>query len=398
MKKNNVGAGLVSAHAITLITLVITIVILIILASITINLALSDSGLFSKTKQASTQYDIASTREKIETAVLTSQISGNYDASVDTSLLETELINTCGITASDITKSDATGSLPWTVNANGYVFTISATGAVTVSSSISDDSEEVEPEPTDIYVALDYWGTLTFYSSNVTIEEDMENERIWKNYGNIKGNSYSSFSGVPWHNDWGEITKIKFADEIYPTSTAYWFYYLTEVNTIENIENLKTNLVTDMSYMFNQFAFDSETLTSLDLSSFDTHNVMNMEGMFGATQFTSIDVSSFDTSNVTNMSSMFVITKVESLDLSNFDTSNVTNMREMFCEMISIESLDLSSFDTHNVTNMRCMFSSVSQLNSITVSRSKWSMGQADTTYMFDNCGVVDAEHLTYVD
>ncbi len=46
---------------------------------------------------------------------------------------------------------------------------------------------------------------------------------------------------------------------------------------------------------------------------------------------TSLDVSSFDTSNVTTMSYMFYgMSSVTGLDVSNFDTSNVTDMTDMF--------------------------------------------------------------------
>ena len=57
-----------------------------------------------------------------------------------------------------------------------------------------------------------------------------------------------------------------------------------------------------MSHMFR----GCESLKSIDLSSFNTNNVINMSGMFfGCESLKSIDLSSFNTNNVTNMSSMF---------------------------------------------------------------------------------------------
>jgi microcystin-dependent protein len=74
-KINNVGEEkIVSARAITLITLVITIVILIILAGITINLALGDNGIFSTAKQAKEQYLNVQTTEEDELNNLYSEI------------------------------------------------------------------------------------------------------------------------------------------------------------------------------------------------------------------------------------------------------------------------------------------------------------------------------------
>ena len=49
-----------------------------------------------------------------------------------------------------------------------------------------------------------------------------------------------------------------------------------------------------------------------------------MQNMFVGSQATTLDLSSFDTSNVTNM--QYVLFSSNTLDLSSFDTSNVTNM------------------------------------------------------------------------
>ena len=103
------------------------------------------------------------------------------------------------------------------------------------------------------------------------------------------------------------------------------------------------------------------SLTSLDVSGFDTSSVTNMREMFGYCYFlTSLDVSGFDTSNVTNMMAMFSgCSSLASLDPSSFDTSNVTNMYFMFSGCSSLTSLDLSSFDTSKVTEMGYMFNSM---------------------------------------
>jgi surface protein len=84
--------------------------------------------------------------------------------------------------------------------------------------------------------------------------------------------------------------------------------------------------------------FVCKSLTTLDLSSFNTSNVTDMGYMFNDCEsLTTLDVSSFDTSNVTNMDVMFESCKsLTTLDLSSFDVSNVRGFwhREMFwnCE------------------------------------------------------------------
>ena len=76
--------------------------------------------------------------------------------------------------------------------------------------------------------------------------------------------------------------------------------------------------------------FYNSGATSLDLSSFDTSSVTNMQGMFAYAQATTLDLSSFDTSSVTDMHSMFAYAQATTLDLSSFDTSSVTDMGYMF--------------------------------------------------------------------
>ena len=83
-----------------------------------------------------------------------------------------------------------------------------------------------------------------------------------------------------------------------------------------------------MSYMF----YNCSSLTSLDLSSFNTSKVTDMNSTFSnCSSLTSLALSNFNTSNVASMTSMFYnCSSLNSLDLSNFDTSKVTNMNDMF--------------------------------------------------------------------
>ena len=51
--------------------------------------------------------------------------------------------------------------------------------------------------------------------------------------------------------------------------------------------------------------YNCYNLINVDLSSFNTKNVSNMEGMFSCNELKSIDLSLINTENVTNMSSLF---------------------------------------------------------------------------------------------
>ena len=71
---------------------------------------------------------------------------------------------------------------------------------------------------------------------------------------------------------------------------------------------------------------ECSSLTSLDVSSFNTSKVTMMYNMFyGCSSLTSLDLSSFNTSNVTDMTSIFVgCTSINNLDISTFYLENLS--------------------------------------------------------------------------
>ena len=169
-----------------------------------------------------------------------------------------------------------------------------------------------------------------------------------------------------------------------PTSCYNWFYGCTDLTTIEGIEYLNTENVTNMSWMFSECS----ALTTLDVSNFDTKNVMEMSYMFGScTKLKTLDVSSFNTQNVTDMNWMFsYCSALTTLDLSNFDTKNVTDMNGMFSNCYALTTLDLSSFETQNVTDMSRMFKSCSALTTIYASDKFVTTACEEDENMFAGC------------
>ncbi len=190
---------------------------------------------------------------------------------------------------------------------------------------------------------------------------------------------------------------------IYAKDLSNTFYDMPMVKSINNLKKLNTSEATSMASMFYEYF----SLTTLDVSSFDTSNVTNMSNMFrgkagGGGQLTKIiGLDTFVTTNVENMSYMFANNvNLTSLDLSSFNTSNVINMSYMFgsenesrtlnsvltfkdwpnfittkVENMSYmffnyggTTLDLSSFDTSQVTDMSSMFSGCRQLETLDLS------------------------------
>ena len=113
---------------------------------------------------------------------------------------------------------------------------------------------------------------------------------------------------------------------------------------------------------------------SIDLSSYNTDNVVNMSMMFEALDtdpVLNLDLSSFNTSNVTNMSYMFYKNAATTLDLSSFDTSKVTDMSGMFYKNTNLKTIYASDkFNTNSVSSSSNMFYNSTKL-----------VGGAGTTY-----------------
>ena len=93
-------------RGITLIALVVTIIILLILAGVTLNIALSDNGLFSKAKDAADRYKVAQIEEELEMYQLQGKLEGKElkDVLVENELIDEEKLTTEGIT--EINESD----------------------------------------------------------------------------------------------------------------------------------------------------------------------------------------------------------------------------------------------------------------------------------------------------
>ncbi|MGM0218939.1 BspA family leucine-rich repeat surface protein [Enterococcus sp. AZ126] len=119
---------------------------------------------------------------------------------------------------------------------------------------------------------------------------------------------------------------------------------LLYLESFEHLDFLDTSNATNMAYMFAYAGYYSNRpLTSLDVSSFNTSKVTNMQMMLGGMKnLKMINVSSFNTGQVTNFQNMFwAMNKVSSLDLSSFDFSKAINIVGIFSELTSVYELTL---------------------------------------------------------
>ena len=153
--------------------------------------------------------------------------------------------------------------------------------------------------------------------------------------------------------------------------------------------------VTDISHLFSYCM----NLTTLDVSNFDTINVMYMQEMFYyCRSLTTLDLSNFDTSKVTNIADMFnSCEKLTTLNLSNFNTINVTNMSTMFYNCKNLTTLDLSNFNTSNLTSMGYMFYDCRNLTTLDLSNFNTSKVYYIVN-MFSKCNSLTTVKVTNCD
>ena len=198
-------------------------------------------------------------------------------------------------------------------------------------------------------------------------------------------------------SDWWETTTYNGSSDYISIITASTLpttlkFDITYNNTaIKSIDYIRTNNITDMSYMFEE----CNNLTSI--SHMDTSNVINMFAMFrGCSVLSWLELLSWNTSNVIDMGSMFEnCSNLNGLYISSWDTSNVYNMLYMFSNCSNLYSLDLSNWNTYNVNDMSYMFNSCSNLSELYLNNFDMS-NIWYTDYMFSGCYNLTYLHLDY--
>ena len=207
-----------------------------------------------------------------------------------------------------------------------------------------------------------------------------------------------------------------------PKSCNAWFYCFEGLTKIEHLDYLNTSEVEYMNSMFTKCT----SLETLDLSSFNTEKVTDMQTMFegsmnlrtinlpkgfigsnvtdlngmfrGCASLTELDLSGSNAEKVKNMGNMFYgCVALSNLNLSGFKTGSLTEMRYLFSSCQSLESLDLSGFNTENVTSMESMFSQCSSLRSLDLSSFNTSK-VIGMNLMFFNCTDLESIDLSSFD
>lgn len=186
-----------------------------------------------------------------------------------------------------------------------------------------ENSDPDEPQEPEEYVEYND-GTLTFYY------DDQRRNREGKTYDLTDSKLSVDGYRVPiWFNHSNSVTRAVFDASFAnsrPTNTTSWFYEFKKLQEIEGISNLNTSEVTDMSRMFYKTGSSG---FELDVSKFNTSNVKSMHQMFKGCAVTYLDLSSFDTHQVTDMTGMFDSGQFEEIVFSQKYVSSLSTLCDL---------------------------------------------------------------------
>ena len=151
-----------------------------------------------------------------------------------------------------------------------------------------------------------------------------------------------------WGKNWTDSNYAAYLKSVVNLGDVGWTDLSLAFSDAQNLESFSaphtnTSQVTSMKGMF--WSNNNSNFTSLNLSNFETGEVINMSNMFeGATNLVTLDLSSFDTGKVQFMHSMFEgVDSLSTLDINNFRYDEVISYTGMF-RNTDFESLNLGPF------------------------------------------------------
>ena len=250
------------------------------------------------------------------------------------------------------------------------------------------------------------------YSLNVNIEE--ERERIKEEVNSRSKHLYDWFKEDTGNKHW-----VLYDTEMYLVkydSTGQWRYLnYREENALAQMDGAlaqNSHIIGNSAGTLNAFPtipinatscrkmfYGCKSLENIDLSRFDTKNIVTMCCMFmNCKNLKQLDLSGFSTGNVREMTHMFFrCSSLEQVNLSGLDTYNVEYMGQMFYGCESLKQLDLSSFNTEKVLYMGEMFSNCKSLKQLDLSNFNTEK-VVIMQYMFNDCSALEQLNMSNFD
>lgn len=255
------------------------------------------------------------------------------------------------------------------------------------------------------------------FSSDLSIEEEREEileerEKCVKEISEITGKHYGWYKEITGNKNWilynTEQYEIRNYDDI---EHLVFGRYLLDAETFLCVrKDFKGKLHLPINASTCSFMFVDINVPEIDLTEFDTTNVVNMDYMFLKAALgdcfslgspTNVQANTPDrniltlnTEGVTSMSGMFKDCKVKHLDLSSLRTHNVTDFSDMFYNCDSLIDLNVDGFDTSNAEDFNGMFHGCNKLTQLNVKHFN-ANSVLHMSYLFSGCRrlqVIDLE------
>lgn len=245
------------------------------------------------------------------------------------------------------------------------------------------------------------------------IEEIIEErEKCIKEILEVTGKHYDWYKEITGNKNWilydTEQYEVRDYDDI---EHLVFGRYLLDAETFLCVrKDFKGKLHLPINASTCSFMFVDSNVHEIDLTEFDTTNVVNMDYMFlkadlgdclkvnssTTTQANGADrnILTFNTEGVTSMSGMFKDCKVKHLDLSSLRTHNVTDFSDMFYNCNSLIDLNVNGFDTSNAEDFNGMFHGCNKLTQLNVKHFNVN-SVLHMSYLFSGCRrlkVIDLE------
>ena len=256
---------------------------------------------------------------------------------------------------------------PHLVKADSFSTSQMASKKETTATEIPNPSEDIISEPANTDESAANQASPTAQDSDATVNKkridgtaaglqvsyDLDTDEL-----TILGGTYEQIgflddclSDYSLSDDEGNSIKLARAKQIAITgkislnssnSADFLFAGFSNTCKIVGLEHLDLSQATSTVYMFN----DCESLTSLNLSSFNTANVTEMRAMFRKCKaLTALDLSSFNISKVIDMEAMFEgDDNLVDLNISSFKTTLPVNLGATFKNCASLVELNLENF------------------------------------------------------
>lgn len=216
-----------------------------------------------------------------------------------------------------------------------------------------------------------------------------EREKCVKEILEVTGRHYSWYKENTGNKNW-----ILYDTEQYEVRNFDDIKYLVLNNKLMDVKtflcvrrDFKGKLHLPINASTCSFMFVDINVPELDITEFDTTNIVDMDYMFleadlgdrfslGSTTITQANDAdrntlTLNTEGVTSMSGMFKDCKVKYLNLSSLRTNNVIDFSDMFCSCNDLIDLNVDGFDTSKAKDFHGMFQGCSKLTQLNVKHFK---------------------------